>query len=226
MGIDRTTYKDYVLEHIYTALQENRYRPGDKVTESHIAEELGISRAPIREALAELVSGGMLVHKPQVGTFVASMSPREIINAYETKGVLEGYAVAEAMTMAGGDAELFEELERMAALMESYAVRGRRRKLVDVGREFHRTLYGPCDNVQVVLLTEQLTMKLQLLFYRHWGDLYTPDEIRKRHQAIIVEVAGGERRSIEAVIRHHYIETGHKVAKIYTDMKGTGRKGS
>lgn len=213
MSIDRATYKDYVLKHMYTALKENRYRPGDRVTESYIAEELGISRAPIREALAELVSSGLLLHKPQVGTFVASMSPRDIMDSYETRGVAEGFAAREAMEFI--DEEVLSELERMAELMVQYAGKKTHHRLIEVGREFHETIYGKCDNIAVVQLTDNLRLKIGLLFYRHWAEVYSPDEIRSRHFDIVNVLRQKNPDRVEQVIREHYIETGRKVAAIY-----------
>ncbi len=76
MPIERSTYKDHVVKYIYDGMRENRYKAGDKILESHMAKELGISRAPIREALADLVRSGLLEYRPQVGNFVTS-SPRK-----------------------------------------------------------------------------------------------------------------------------------------------------
>jgi DNA-binding GntR family transcriptional regulator len=213
VSIDRATYKDYVLQHIYTALQENRFRPGDRITESYIAEELEISRAPIRKALAELVSVGLLLHKPQVGTFVASMSPREIIDGYETRGVVEGFAACEAMELI--DDEVLSELERLAELMWQYASRNTQRRLIEIGREFHEMIYGKCDNIAVVRLTDNLRLKISLFFYRHWADVYSPDEIRSRHLDIVRALRLRDADQVEQVIRDHYMETGRKVADIY-----------
>lgn len=213
MSIDRATYKDYVLQHMYTALKENRYRPGDRIKESYIAEELGISRAPIREALAELVSSGLLLHKPQIGTFVASMSPREIMDSYETRGVAEGYAAREAMGFI--DEEVLSELERMIELMGQYAARKTQHRLIEIGREFHETIYGKCDNIAVVQLTDNLRLKIGLLFYRHWAQVYSPEEIKSRHYDIVNVLREKQPDRVEQVIREHYIETGKKVAAIY-----------
>ena len=79
MPIERSTYKDYVIRYIYNGIRENRFRAGEKILESHLSKELGISRAPIREALADMVRRDLLEYRPQVGNFIASLSPKEII---------------------------------------------------------------------------------------------------------------------------------------------------
>ena len=211
MTIERSTYKNHVIKYIYDGLRENRYRPGDKILESQLAKELGISRAPIREALAELVSSGLLVYRPQVGNFVADPSPKEIIDSYVARGVLEGFAVAQGIGKFSA-AEL-DRLEEMAHKMEVYAREGKRKALIDIGQQFHDQLFSHCSNTQVVVFTRQLSLKLHLLFYKHWSRVYSPDEIRDRHLSIIRMLREKNAVKLEMMIREHYIETGHKIVK-------------
>ncbi len=63
MKIVKTTYKDQVIEHIYDLVLEGTLAPGDQIKETVLAEEMGISRAPIREALKELITNGIIVYK-------------------------------------------------------------------------------------------------------------------------------------------------------------------
>lgn len=209
MAIERSTYKDHVIKHIYDGLRENRFRAGEKILESHLARELGISRAPIREALADLVQTGLLDYRPQVGNFVASLSPQEIIDSYVARGVLEGFAVAEGI--GNFTVEDLQRLEKMAHRMETHASKGQHKALIDLGQQFHEELFCHCTNVQVVRFTEQLSLKLHLLFYRHWGKVYAPEEIRDRHLEIIQTIRQKDPVAVELMIRRHYIDTGHKV---------------
>ncbi len=79
-------------------------------------------------------------------------------------------------------------LEEMAHRMEQFAQQGQRKALIDIGQEFHEELFSHCTNAQVVLFTEQLSLKLHLLFYKHRANVYTPEQIRNRHLAIIAMV--------------------------------------
>lgn len=211
MPIERTTYKDHVINYIYEGLRENRFKAGEKILESHLAKELGISRAPIREALADLVRTGLLKYRPQVGNFVASLSAEEIIDSYVARGVLEGFAVAQGInTFSGAD---LARLEEMAHKMGTFAREGKRKALIDIGQEFHEELFCHCTNTQIVLFTEQLSLKLHLLFYKHWARVYTPDEIRDRHLEIIDVIRKKDAVKVEMMIREHYVDTGHKIIK-------------
>jgi DNA-binding GntR family transcriptional regulator len=211
MPIERSTYKDHVIKYIYDGMRENRYKAGEKILESHLAKELSISRAPIREALADLVRTGLLKYRPQVGNFVASLSAEEIIDSYVARGVLEGFAVAQGINNFS-DADL-TRLEEMAHKMGSFAREGKRKALIDIGQEFHEELFGHCTNTQIVLFTEQLSLKLHLLFYKHWARVYSPEEIRDRHLEIIDVIRKKDAVKVEMMIREHYVDTGHKIIK-------------
>ena len=217
MFIQRTTYKDHVIKYIYEGLQENRFQAGEKVLESHLARELGISRAPIREALADLVSAGLLEYKPQVGNFVAFLSSKEIIDSYVARGVFEGFAVAQGADNFSEEA--LAKLEAMALKMEQLAIKSDRKALIDIGQEFHEELFSHCTNAQVVLFTKQLSLKLHLLFYKHWANVYTPEEIRNRHIEIIKTIRKKDSGKLEQLIRQHYIDTGHKIVEQETGTK-------
>jgi len=211
MPIQRTTYKDHVIKYIYDGLRENRFSAGEKILESHLAKELGISRAPIREAMADMVSAGLLEYRPQVGNFVAALSAKQIIDSYVARGVLEGFAIAQGIDNFS-DEDLLR-LEKMAHQMEQFAHQGQRKALIDIGQEFHEELFCHCTNMQVVHFTEQLSLKLHLLFYKHWANVYSPEEIRDRHLEIIVAIRAKDPATLEQLIRQHYIDTGHKVVE-------------
>ncbi len=215
MKIVKTTYKDQVIKHIYELVLEGILTPGERIKESILAKELGISRAPIREALKELSTSGIIVYKPQVGSFVAQLSPKEIIDAYTTRGVLEGYAIMETMTEF--TAKDLEKLIEMANSMQEAALKKRHKAVIQIGGEFHNLLISKNNNKQLMEYTERLSKKLHVLFYQHWAALYSPTEIGNRHKKIVEVIKNGASHLIEAVVREHYVETGTKIVKCQKD---------
>ena len=212
MIIKKTTYKDQVAEYVYNLVLEGTYAPGDQVKESRLAAELGISRAPVREAMRGLVASGILEYKPQIGYYINSLSPKQIIDAYTTRGVLEGFAVRSTMHLFGE--EQLEELSELTLKMQKAAQRENRKKVVEVGDTFHTLLVSENMNVQLAEYTGMLSLKLHVLFFKHWSSLYSPAEIRKRHDNIVNAIAQNDPMAIEDVIRGHYTETGTKIAKL------------
>lgn len=215
MKIVKTTYKDQVIDHIYELVLEGTLTAGDQLKESVLANEMGISRAPIREALKELSSSGIISYKPQVGSFVAQLSPKEIIDAYTTRGVLEGYAIMETMTEFT-ETEV-DKLENMVHRMEKSAEKHHHKAVIQTGGEFHDQLISKNKNIQLMEYTERLSKKLHILFYKHWSTLYNPEEIGQRHMKIIDAIKQQDPELIELTIREHYTETGIKIAELQKD---------
>ncbi len=212
--INRQTYPDHVVEHVCGLLRNGQLQPGDKVRESHLAADLGVSRAPVREAVRHLVGEGLLDYRPQIGSIVAKLSPQQIIDSYVARGLLEGFAIADSGHEFSATAK--QELRQLCELMEVSAADGDDEALIDAGARFHRQLYGRTENQQLLGNIERLSNKLHLLFYRHWANFYSPDQIRDRHQQLLKLVFEGEGWAVEQGFRQHYIETGHKVAALYT----------
>ncbi|MDT8418924.1 MAG: GntR family transcriptional regulator [Desulfuromonadales bacterium] len=212
MKIVRKTYKDQVVGHVYQLLLTGELGPGDQLKENLLASQMGISRAPIREAMQELIMNGLVDYRPQVGNFIPILSPKQIIDSYTTRGVLEGYAVMETRNQFSS-AEL-ETLENLTAQMEHFAEQLNHKMVVEIGAEFHDLLISKNDNVQLLEYTNRLSLKLHILFCRHWGTLYSATEIGSRHRAIVESLRSQDPDRIEKTVREHYVETGSKIAEL------------
>ncbi len=212
MVIVKRTYKDQVVEYLYDLILESTLTPGDQVKESSLSIEMGISRAPIREGLKELISNGIIEYRPQVGNFITQLSPKETVDAYTTRGVLEGYAIG--TTHNQFSEEELEELSGMAKMMEKYAHKNNRKMIVKTGDDFHSLLISKNNNIQLIEYTQRLSLKLHILFFKHWSTLYSQEEIGDRHQRIVGALRLRDTSQIEQVIRDHYTETGTKIASL------------
>ncbi len=210
MTIIKKTYKDQVVDYVYQLLLNNELNPGDQLKETVLAERMGISRAPIREAMKELIMNGLVDYRPQVGNFIPIFSPKQIIDSYTTRGVLEGYAVMETCNQFS--AEEIEKLEHLVEQMGKSAIKKNHKMVIDTGGEFHDLLISKCDNVQLLEYTDRLSLKLHILFFKYWGKLYSPAEIGRRHQEIVESIKSKDLNLIEKVVRQHYVETGSKIA--------------
>lgn len=212
MSIPKETYKDYVIRHIYDGIMNDRFRAGKKILEQELSLELGISRAPVREALRELVGEGLLSHQPQRGHFVTLLRPEEIINTYQTRGVIEGYAAALAEPYL--KAEQYLALRHLCKRMEAHANRQEHREVIERGEEFHGLILDHCPNRELYSFGDRLSRKLHILFYRHWATLYQPEEVAARHLRIVDSLEQKDSTVIETTVREHYFETGRKIAAL------------
>jgi len=149
----KKTYKDQVVDYVYQLLLSGELKPGEQIKESLLAEQMGISRAPIREAMKELIMNGLVDYRPQVGNFIPVLSAKEVIDSYSTRGVLEGYAIME--TSGNFSGEELDRLDELTRKMENYANKKNHKMVVELGGEFHDLLISKCDNVQLLEYTDQ-----------------------------------------------------------------------
>ena len=90
MDFTKQTYCNQVTSYIRSLIRKGTLEIGAPVKEAVLSEQLGISRAPIREALQVLVQEGLITSEPQKGKHVRQMTGKEIYDSYVVAGILEG----------------------------------------------------------------------------------------------------------------------------------------
>jgi DNA-binding GntR family transcriptional regulator len=131
-------------EQVRAAIVENRYPPGQRLVEQRIAEELGLSRTPVREALRLLEAEGLVVSERNRGAMVRPLSATEVADLYGLRIKLESYAVEVATERATEEelgalvtaADAFSEVRARGDLDALVRVRA----LHDANRRFHDTI--------------------------------------------------------------------------------------
>jgi DNA-binding GntR family transcriptional regulator len=109
----RVILREQVRDLLLTRVMSGFYAPGERLVETRIAQELGISQAPLREALRDLEQLGCVVHEPFRGCSVRELSIADLLEAFPVRSALEGVAARLAAEQITDD-----ELERLGALIE------------------------------------------------------------------------------------------------------------
>jgi len=133
---------DYVYQMLRKRIEAGALKPGDRVMEVEIAEQLEVSRTPVRDALRRLESDGMVVIEPRVGLQIASLSRSSILELYLMRELLEGTAAALCATHAT-ELELME-LEDL--VRKEQALQGDHDALARHNRRFHEAIYHGAHN--------------------------------------------------------------------------------
>lgn len=204
--------KEKIIDHIYNAIINEEYKQGSQVKEVHLSEKLEVSRAPIREALLELVNLGVLEQIARKGVFVKEITSKDIYDTYEAKGVMEGFLATEfALNATQTDIEDLElHVKQMCEHKEN------KKQVVKVGSDFHKHILKYAKNSVLLDTLEKINRKSQLLFYKNWTKLYTHEEVKERHQRIVDAIKTRNKGMIETSIREHYFETGTKIVLLRT----------
>src|ERR671939_463095 len=113
--ISRTVLREQVKELLLERILAHEYGPGDRLVETRIAQELGISQAPVREALRELESLRFVESSPFRGTWVREVSDEELGEVYPIRAALEEVAARAAAERLGGDVRALEHEVRAMA---------------------------------------------------------------------------------------------------------------
>lgn len=136
----REQIKDVILQRIV----EGSYLPGSRIVETRVAQELGVSQGPVREALRDLEQLGCVVHEPYRGCSVRAFSADELLEAFPVRAALEALAARLAAEQLG-DAEL-AELEQLLERMRVAARRGDAHDQSQANASFHATIVRAARN--------------------------------------------------------------------------------
>ncbi|CUH95467.1 hypothetical protein P22_1538 [Propionispora sp. 2/2-37] len=151
--------REVVCETLRNAIVNGILKPGERLMEIQLAEELGVSRTPVREAIRKLELEGFVVMIPRRGTYVADLSIKDINEVYEVRTSLDVLAAGLAAERITED-EL-EQMERLLVQIGEYIDNNDMDKIVEADSLFHDILYRASRNDRLVgiinNLREQLT---------------------------------------------------------------------
>lgn len=162
MPVNLESYKplrDLVLEALREAILNGTLKPRERLMEIQLAEDLGVSRTPVREALRKLELEGFIVMVPRKGAYVADLSIKDIADVFEIRIALEGLAAALAAERIT-DEEL-EEMERHLVEKAEAIKKQDMSKLIEVDTRFHEALYGASRNERLITIINNLREQIQ-----------------------------------------------------------------
>ncbi len=151
--------REVVFEALREAIIKGILKPGERLMEIQLAEELGVSRTPVREAFRKLELEGFVVMVPRKGAYVAGISLKDIAAVFEVRAALEGLAAglaAERIT----EGEL-EELERLLVQMAELIEKGEFSEFVKLDTQFHDVLYKSSRNQRLIQILSTLRDEIQ-----------------------------------------------------------------
>jgi len=155
---DQRSLQERTYQSLRSALLDGDYLPGERIYEAAIAQALGVSRNPVREAVRRLQQDGLLEVRPHYGIYVATIPLEEIEDVYRIRAALEATAAslaAERMTDAEVE-ELGRILERQQAAAAKSAVLPRERASVVQADRFHHAIHIGAKSPRLLVLLEQI----------------------------------------------------------------------
>lgn len=179
-------------------IKSGQLLPGARLRETELAERLGISRTPVREAIRQLEADGLVTHQARQGATIRNLDYAEVIELYEMRSVLEGTAsrLAARMAQRVEVVELTELNDALAASEPGAAAQ-------ELNRQFHRTLLDAARNRFLVKTMSALQKTLLILGPTTLSDPPRPEAAAAEHAAVIRAIAAHDGDAAEAAMRAH-----------------------
>jgi GntR family transcriptional regulator, rspAB operon transcriptional repressor len=189
----------------YAALREEivsaELEPGRRLSENELAQRLGVSRTPVREALARLQDDGLVEVVPQLGTFVTHISDGALHEAQFVREALELAAVRDAALRA--DAEDLAALEGILTRQEEVSASGDYARWMPLDDEFHSALCQSSGHGIAWSLTRRVGGQLDRIRRLSLPQPRYLQEMLAEHRLVLRAVARHDADGAEEALRHH-----------------------
>ena len=193
--------RDVVFNTLRQAILRGELKPGERLMEIQLANKLGVSRTPIREAIRKLELEGLVLMIPRKGAEVAEITKKSLRDVLEVRRALEELAVqlvCEKITE-----EEIEELKAAAREFENVLKDGDITKIAEADVRFHDVIYMATDNQKLI----QLLNNLREQMYRFRVEYLKREEVRPQllaeHEEIIATIERREKDTATKVVCEH-----------------------
>lgn len=203
-----TSTRDFVYAELRRRLMSGAFLPGERLREEHIANELSVSRTPVRSAIERLVSDGLVKHEERRGAVVLGWVDRDITEAFELRMLLEPYAARTAAERA--TPEQIDHLESLNQHMLDAVLSGATDKVARVqhyNNLFHHALLEAAQSARVRTMVENLLdMPIIIGSFYFYGQ---EDMLRsvEHHRQIIAALRARDPACAEIAMRFHLTAT-------------------
>lgn len=200
-AIDHSGLANRIAQILTEAIITGEFEPGARLTEAQLARDLGVSRAPVREAARLLENRGLVIAQPRRGFFVRTIDAEEIDQIYDLRICLERHAGA--LLIARLTEPMLAALADQVALLHRLAEDGDATRQVEEDLGFHRMICSYAGNRRLLRVYDELTRELRF-GVAMIGQLYDdPHEIARTHDPVLAALAARDIEDYVRAIEYH-----------------------
>lgn len=209
--IERKSTTEIVYDHLKEKILEGSLLPGTRLVEAQVADQMGTSRSPVREALQLLAADGLVDTRSKHGAFVKRLSAEEVWEVYTAREAIEGYVAALAAKRATR-----ADVKRLEAAQENVLNLARNEDYsatVKADFELHRLIWEQsghrllCDILSRLEVQIRMFMAVQAPLFHH---LYDSVE---DHKNVVQAIAEGDADGARESIQEHILKAGRLAVK-------------
>jgi DNA-binding GntR family transcriptional regulator len=213
IGASHRPLRDKVVGELRRRIIDGVYRPGDRLTEERLADDFGVSRNPVREAIRVLESEGFLIAQPRRGAMVASMSVQDVEDLFDVRLSLEALAAALAAERAGATG---------SAVLDKLLAKARTTKrmadLAALNTQFHAAICALSGNALLTGLMESLHGRLQWV-YRQSAETRAANSWAE-HEELSAAIRAGDAEAAALAARTHVLAARESALKLAAERAG------
>ena len=188
------------------------FRQGEHLVEAKIAEQLNISRGPVREAFKLLRAEGLLNEEPRRGTFVVSLSADDVREIYGLRAALEGRAAR--LIARAHDPATIEQLRTLADAIDKAVATGDGAAVSRADLAFHEGLCALCGNSRILEVFDRYVPTLRALLRLDERVLRSLDEVSNQHRPFVEAIEAGEEETAARLLAEHAEHAGELIAGV------------
>jgi DNA-binding GntR family transcriptional regulator len=218
---DEAPLVDEIARRIRERIMSGEFPIGQPLRQATLADEFGVSRTPVREALRQLQHGGLIEVHPNRGAIVRVPAPWEVRQAYEVRAELEGLATSRAATRLSSAA--IDRLRQHNRVLRDAIGQPGTPVTAAANDAFHTEISADADNALLTGIIDQINGR----FPRNVSSMALADTERYReenvreHDAVIAALAGGDAPGAREAMRSHVISAGEYLAVWYEHRSRT-----
>lgn len=218
----RSTLMDRAFQQIREAIRSGKLKPGDRLVETQLAEEMQISRFPIREALRYLEKEGLVEARPFKGTYVAQLTEKDMEELYSLRSAIEELAVR--ILIKNIDEKKIKKLESIVVAMVQSSEDDNIDQMISEDLRFHQTICEMSGHRKLLDVWSNLENQLQVFLTIEKNLFENSYQFVTTHHPILEAIKSGKVSSAQKAIRDHLNLAMSIIRQGYWE-KNPGRKG-
>lgn len=196
--IERRPIRDVVYKHILAGILNGTYKPGERLREETLAEDLGVSSTPVREALRKLEVERFVDYYPRKGTVVSEIPSDEVEELYKVRQLLEVLIIRR-----GAQKATAKDIARLRKMLESEAACNEPDDVYEVMVQFNNALLELSRADNLIALTKRVRESLNRVFNRNYLDPERRKQAREEHVRIVDALEAHDADMAETLIVEH-----------------------
>lgn len=193
--------RDVVFQTLRQAILKGELQPGERLMEMKLAERLGVSRTPVREAIRKLELEGLVVMIPRKGAAVANITEKDTKDVLEVRRTLEMFAVEVACDRI--TPEQLQELKESAKDFEDFKGSADLIRIAETDMKFHEIIYEATQNERLVQMLNNLRENMYRYRIEYLKDPNYYDSLVGEHREILKAIENGDKDHARRCMRDH-----------------------